>query len=408
MTDENHDTHQSQGTGGSARQAGVFHRVGAFAKRHVVLTIAVVAVIATMIFVPPDGAYLDYVEWNTLGQLFCVLAVANSLRFSGAFDHVAHWTVARFKTPRLIVLVLVLFTGVIATVATNDLTLLVMLPFTATSLIQSGWERFCAPAFLLECLSANLCGMIMPFGNPHNLYLYSYYSIGFVDFLAVMAAPFAVSMVLIVSCTFIATRNAKGASIHADATQNDLPPLDKRRLAISLVLLFLTALAVFRVIPVYVAVVVVLIVMLAIDPSVLKAVDYPLLLTFICFFVFAGNMARMPFLQEWLGSFMAADGLLTSVLLSQVISNVPTSVLLSHFTSAWPALVVGTNIGGTGSLVGSLANLITFRTFMNTRNLFPDHRDDPWLTAGAYFKPYLILNFGFLIVLFAVSRLCEI
>ncbi len=374
-----------------------------FARRHIVLTIAFIAAIVTMVFVPPDEAYLDYVEWDTLGSLFCVLAVAYTLRFSGAFDHVSRWVVNRFSAPRTIVMILVITTGLLATVATNDLTLIVMLPFTATTLIKSGWGRYCAPVFLLECLAANLCGMIMPFGNPHNLYLYSYYSIGVVDFIRVLAAPFIVSIVLIVGCTLFVMRGAHGKS--ASREHKFVLPLDKRRVVVGLVLLCVTALAVFRVIPVYWAVIVVLGVILITDRRVLKAVDYPLLLTFVCFFVFAGNMARMPFLNEWLGRFMAADGLLTSVLLSQVISNVPTSVLLSHFTSAWPALVVGTNIAGTGTLVGSLANLITFRNFTNLTRMFPERKDDPWLSPRYYLKPYLLLNFGFLIVLFAVSRL---
>ena len=187
------------GAMGTLSKAGnLGQRVSAFARRHVVLTIAIVIAVITMFIVPPDGAYLDYVEWNTLGSLFCVLAVANALRRAGAFDAVARWIVARFRSPRTIVMILVLVTGALATVATNDLTLLVMLPFTATTLVTLGWGRYCAPVFLLECLAANLCGMILPFGNPHNLYLYSYYGIDTLDFLRVLAIPFAVSIVLIV------------------------------------------------------------------------------------------------------------------------------------------------------------------------------------------------------------------
>lgn len=390
--------------GAAASHLPMSQRALAFMREHFVLLAAAVAAVASMFSVPPDRAYLGYIDGETLGCLFCVLAVANAFRYLGAFDRLGRMAIERFDRPRSVVMALVLTTGALSMVATNDLALIVMLPLSATTLVEAGWERWIAPTFVMQGLAANLCGMVLPFGNPQNLYLYSFYSLGSLEFLRVMVPPFVASTVIVMVGTWFLMRNSSGSDARMEPVSR--LPLGRRRLAAYSLLLVLTALAVFRVIPVLAVLVVVVGVLAYADRRALKAVDYPLLLTFVCFFVFAGNMARMPFLADGLAGLMASDGLLASAALSQVISNVPAAVLLSHFTGDWASLLAGVNIGGAGTLVGSLASLITLQHFISVPKVFPHLGCNPSVSLGRFLKLFAGFNFGSLVVLFAVCRLC--
>ena len=174
----------------------------AFLREHAVLAVAAVAAVASMVAVPPDGAYLGYFDGKTLGCLFCVLAVASALRLMGAFDRAARTVIARFGSPRPLALALVLTTAALSCVATNDMALIMMLPLSAATLVGAGRARLIPAVFVLQSLAANLCGMIVPFGNPQNLYLYSYYGLHLGDFLRTMALPFTVSVVGVVAATW--------------------------------------------------------------------------------------------------------------------------------------------------------------------------------------------------------------
>lgn len=371
-----------------------------FLREHAVLVVAAVAAAASALAVPPDEAYLGYFDWKTLGCLFCVLAVASALRLMGAFDRAARAVIARFRRPEPLALALVLTTAALSCVATNDMALIMMLPLSAATLMGANLPRLVTPVFVLQSLAANLCGMIVPFGNPQNLYLYSYYGLGLGDFLAAMALPFALSTAGIVACTWWLCGQSNGGSDRDDTRSLAAPmPLSRRRLAIYGALVALTLLAVFRIVPVAAAVAVVAAALAALDRRALAAVDWGLLATFACFFVFAGNMARVPEVSAWLSPLMADHGLLVSAGLSQIISNVPAAVLLSHFTGAWQPLLVGVNIGGAGTLVGSLASLITLQHFTSVRKIFPRAAALPELSTGRFLVLFSVLNFAFLALL---------
>lgn len=429
-----------------------------FLREHAVLVVAGVAAAASALAVPPDEAYLGYFDWKTLGCLFCVLAVASALRLMGAFDRAARTVIARFRNPRHLALALVLTTAALSCVATNDMALIMMLPLSAATLIGAGHVRLVAPVFVLQSLAANLCGMIAPFGNPQNLYLYSYFGLHLDDFLRTMALPFALSTVGVVACTWWLAGRESDAGARADASEGDsgrrrrgegaqgagngedvagysstgskgdtrpfpstdgttvivkegpapspnvaasrpAMPLSRRRLALYGALLTLTMLAVFRIVPIAAAVAVVAGALAWADRRALAAVDWALLATFACFFVFAGNMARIPALAAWLAPLMDGCGLLVSAGASQIISNVPAAVLLSHFTSAWQPLLVGVDIGGAGTLVGSLASLITLQHFTSVRKVFPQTRELPELATGRFLVLFSALNAAFLAVL---------
>lgn len=371
----------------------------AFLREHAVLVVAAMAAAASALAVPPDEAYLGYFDWKTLGCLFCVLAVASALRLMGAFDRAARAVIARFRSPRPLALALVLTTAGLSCMATNDMALIMMLPLSAATLMGANLPRLVAPVFVLQSLAANLCGMIVPFGNPQNLYLYSYYGLGLGDFLATMALPFALSTISIVACTWWLCGRTDSSS-PSDTRNLAMPmPLGRRRLAAYGLLFALTLLAVFRIVSIAAAVATVAAALAALDRRALAAVDWGLLATFACFFVFAGNLARVPEVSAWLSPLMADHGLLVSAGLSQIISNVPAAVLLSHFTGAWQPLLVGVNIGGAGTLVGSLASLITLQHFTSVRKIFPRATALPELSTGRFLALFSVLNFGFLAIL---------
>ena len=371
----------------------------AFLREHAVLVVAAMAAAASALAVPPDEAYLGYFDWKTLGCLFCVLAVASALRLMGAFDRAARAVIARFRSPRPLALALVLPTAGLSCMATNDMALIMMLPLSAATLMGANLPRLVAPVFVLQSLAANLCGMIVPFGNPQNLYLYSYYGLGLGDFLATMALPFALSTISIVACTWWLCGRTDSSS-PSDTRNLAMPmPLGRRRLAAYGLLFALTLLAVFRIVPVAAAVATVAAALAALDRRALAAVDWGLLATFACFFVFAGNLARVPEVSAWLSPLMADHGLLVSAGLSQIISNVPAAVLLSHFTGTWQPLLAGVNIGGAGTLVGSLASLITLQHFTSVRKIFPRAAALPELSTGRFLALFSVLNFGFLALL---------
>lgn len=405
-----------------------------FLREHAVLVVAAVAAATSMAVVPPDGAYLGYFDWKTLGCLFCVLAVASGLRLMGAFDRAARTIIARFSAPRTLGLALVLTTAALSMVATNDMALIMMLPLSAATLMGANQARLIAPIFVLQSLAANLCGMIVPFGNPQNLYLYSYYGLGLGDFLPALALPFALSTLGIIGCTWWFCRHPKSDTASAAAlpeqreaaktterlgveTPRDVGgrdgavsltapmPLSRRRLAIYGTLLILTLLAVFRILPIAAVAAVVAATLALIDRRALAAVDWGLLATFACFFVFAGNMARVPDLAAWLTPLMADHGLIVSAGASQVISNVPAAVLLSHFTSSWQPLLIGVNIGGAGTLVGSLASLITLQHFTSVRKVFPRAAALPGLSTRRFLVLFSALNAAFLIGLLIACNL---
>ena len=373
-----------------------------FARGHVVLSVSFFAALATMAFVPPDAAYAGYIDLRTIACLFGILAVAGALKRAGAFEKAARLVVRRFRTSRTAIASLVVATAVLSMFATNDMALIMMLPLAGATLIRAGWVRLLPFTFVMLGLTANLGGMIVPFGNPQNLYLYSAYSIRLADFLAVMALPFAASMALVAACCAVRLRTSEPAAGEASATEE--PPLDRRRCALYAVLFALCVGMVLRVVPAPVAVAAVVAGLAVSDRGALRAVDYPLLLTFVCFFVFAGNLSRIPEVDAFLSWLAGSWPLAVSAGLSQVISNVPAAVLLSHFTDAWQPLLVGVNIGGAGTLVGSLASLITLQQYSIVRRVRAVRAVESTSTKR-FVAEFFAYNVSFLIVLFAVCSL---
>ena len=358
----------------------------AFLRKNVVLTVAAVAALLTTFAVPVDRAYLGYFDWKTLTCLFCVLAVVCALKNIRFFYTLAQKIVRCFRNARMSVLALVYITFLGSMLIANDMALLTFLPLGYFVLHTTGKEKYMAFTFIMQNIAANLGGMLTPFGNPQNLYLYTRFSIPTGEFMQIMALPFGLAIGLITLCCVLFVR-PEPLEVAEEHTR-----LPKGRTAVYLALFFYAIAIVFRGIPYWTGLIVIPAALLLLDRKALKMVDYPLLLTFVFFFIFSGNMARIDGVRRVFSWLMEQNTLLFSALSCQVISNVPSAILLSQFTDNYPALLVGVNIGGTGTLIASLASLITFKEYVN---------HNPGKT-GSYVRLFSLFNFGFLLVLTAV------
>lgn len=359
--------------------------VVSFIKKNVVMCIAAVAAIITAIFVPPDLKYLEYFDLKTLTCLFCVLAVVCAFKNIRFFYILAQHIVKLFRNVRMVVLALVYITFIGSMLIANDMALLTFLPLGYYVLSSTGKHKYMAVTFILQNISANLGGMLTPFGNPQNLYLYTKFNIPTAEFMGIMLVPFLISIVLITICCLFIKKEPLNL-------RREIPPIDKKRSVLYLVLFIVAIIIVFRIVPFWIGLVIIPAVLLFVDRKALLMVDYPLLLTFVFFFIFAGNMARIDIVRELFAYLLNQNTLIFSVLSCQVISNVPSAILLSQFTSNYPALLVGVNIGGAGTLIASLASLITFREYTK-------HNPDK---GGYYILLFSAFNFAFVIILTAI------
>jgi Na+/H+ antiporter NhaD/arsenite permease-like protein len=354
-----------------------------FLRKNVVMVVALLAAVITMFFVPPDKEYLGYFDVKTLTCLFCVLAVVCALKNIQFFYILAKKIVRSFRNARMSVLALVYITFIGSMLIANDMALLTFLPLGYLVLTSTGKQKYMAFTFIMQNIAANLGGMLTPFGNPQNLYLYTRFEIPTMEFMGIMLLPFVVSVVLI---TIFCLIFVKPEPLEVADEQVKLPV---GRTILYLALFALAIAIVFRGIPYGVGLVVIPAVLLIADRKALKMVDYPLLLTFVFFFVFAGNMARIQFVRDIFSGLLEKSTLLFSILSCQFISNVPSAILLSQFTENYRELLLGVNIGGVGTLISSLASLITFREYTA-------HNPGK---SGYYIKTFSLFNLAFLVIL---------
>lgn len=358
-----------------------------FIKKNAVMFIALLAAAITSIFIPVDKQYIGYFDYKTLTCLFCVLAVVCALKNINFFYMLAKKVVQLFKTARLSILALVYITFIGSMFIANDMALLTFLPLGYFVLSTTGKQKHMAFTFIMQNIAANLGGMLTPFGNPQNLYLYTKYKIPNLEFMKIMAPPFILSVAVITACCIIFVK-PEPLSLPEEQIS-----FDPKKAIIYLILFALAIAIVFRGIPYWIGLIIIPGVLLFVDRKALRMVDYGLLLTFVLFFIFAGNMARIDAVRTVFSTLLEKSTLLFSVISCQFISNVPSAILLSQFTSNYQDLLVGVNIGGVGTLIASLASLITFREYV---------RHNPGKTCY-YIGKFSLFNFSFLVVLTGFS-----
>ena len=357
--------------------------LAAFAKKNIVMLVAFLAATVTCFIIPPDEAYWGYFDVKTLTCLFCVLAVVCALKNINFFYMLARKIVRIFKNARLSILALVYITFIGSMLIANDMALLTFLPLGMFVLTTTGKNKYMAFTFIMQNIAANLGGMLTPFGNPQNLYLYTKFQIPTLEFMEIMAPPFVMAVALITLCCLIFV---KPEPLELKDEPMVMPVV---RTAVYMALFALSIVIVFRAIPYWIGLIVIPLVLLFMDRKALKMVDYPLLLTFVFFFIFSGNLARVDAVRNLFSMLLAKSTLLFSVASCQVISNVPSAILLSQFTENYRELLLGVNIGGVGTLIASLASLITFREYTKQNKG----------KTGYYVALFTAFNFAFLILL---------
>ena len=354
-----------------------------FLKKNIVMVIAFFAALITSFIITPDKEYIGYFDFKTLVCLFCVLAVVCALKNIHFFYMIARKIVRLFKNLKMAVLAIVYITFIGSMLIANDMALLTFLPLGYFVLSVTGKEKYMSFTFIMQNIAANLGGMLTPFGNPQNLYLYSFFEIPTPEFMSIMAPPFILAIALITICCLIFV---KAEPLEIDDLRITLSPL---KTLIYLLLFAYSIVIVFRGVPYWTGLLIIPTVIYFMDKKALKDVDYPLLLTFVFFFIFSGNMARIEPVRNLFSYLLDKSTLIFSILSCQIISNVPSAVLLSQFTSNYPDLLAGVNIGGAGTLIASLASLITFREYVRHNKTKTNY----------YIKMFSLFNFAFLLIL---------
>lgn len=341
----------------------MMEKIRAFLLKEAVLVVAALAAVMSCILVPFDEGYASYVDWRTLALLFCLMAVVTGLRFMGAMRLLGSWAVSRASSVRALAFALVALTFVSSMAVTNDVALITFVPLALVVLAEAGESRFAASVVVLMTVSANLGSMLLPVGNPQNLFLYRVSGMDFFQFVSIMVPVVVVSAAMLVAAVLVVFRgNAGGLSNRTSRKALSKPTGRQGLMFVSYLILFvLSVMAVVGIIDAFAVAALVAFALLLLDRRSLAKVDYGLLLTFVALFVFVGNMARVPAVHEALSTLVGIAPFCAAVGSSQVISNVPAAVLLSGFTNNWTALIVGTNLGGLGTPIASMASLISLK-----------------------------------------------
>ncbi len=328
-------------------------------KKEMVLCIAFLCALISAFLVPPSGEYLDYIDFRVLCLLFCLMAVVAGLQKCGVFAVLAQKLLGGEKKIRFLLLILVLLPFFSSMAITNDVALITFVPFAILILTLIGRENYLIHVIVLQTIGANLGSMATPVGNPQNLFLYAKYNLSAGNFFGLLLPLTLLSLFLLVAAA-VCCKN-ETISVHFSGEEQLAAP---SRLLAYLALFLLCLLSVFRILPYQILTGCIIAALLLMDRQLFKQVDYSLLLTFVCFFIFAGNMGKLEEIRSLLAKMLEQGALFPSICASQIISNVPAAVLLSSFTNDWKGLLLGTNIGGLGTPIASLASLISLKLYM--------------------------------------------
>lgn len=352
-------------------------KIRSFIEKETVLCIAAVCAIATVFIIPPDREYLHYIDFRVLCLLLCLMAVVAGLKAIGLFQWLTYKLLHRIGSGRVLGVTLVMLPFFCSMFVTNDVALIIFIPFTLMLLQQLDCGRNIIPVAVFQTIAANLGSMATPVGNPQNLYLYAYYNMSIGEFFSVTLPLAAVSMLLLgVAALPVLPRKLPEGKLESAGISS------AKHLLVYMLLFVLCLLTVFRIVPYPVTTVITVFVLLLTDKKLFREIDFMLLLTFVCFFTVSENLGRMETIRVVLRRLLQSSTLLTAVGTSQVISNVPAAVVLSGFTDQWKEMLAGVNIGGLGTPIASLASLITMKFYMRW----------PGAKAGRFLLCFLAAN----------------
>ena len=367
-------------------------RVFTFIKREAVFSVAFLCALVSAFFVRPDLKYADYIDFGTLFILFSLMAVVASLRKYGLFDAFAARLCSAVNSLRMLSALLVALCFFSSMVITNDVALLTFVPF-ALLLLSTAPSNVKMLVVILQTVAANTGSMLFPIGNPQNLYLFSKMNCTVFDFMCILLPYTIASAVLLaVALLFVPNTKINVAAVCKGGSHR----LSYLRIIPVLVLFVLCLLSVMRVVPKSICALATGGFFIITDRNVLRRVDYMLLLTFSAFFVFTGNLSRIEPIRMALENAVQGNEILSAVFSSQIISNVPSALLLSPFAESIPRLLVGVNVGGLGTLVASLASLISYKIYSEDKNNQP---------KKSYLGWFSVINIVFLAILLLLSAI---
>ena len=366
------------------------NRIRNFIKKEAVLCIALGLAVLSVFWQPVDREYLEYIDWDTLMLLFCLMAAMAGFQRLGVFQRIGDALLAAVTNTRSLLLILCFLPFFFSMFITNDVALITFVPFGMIVLQMCGKEKLVIPLVVLQTIAANMGSSLTPIGNPQNLYLYSKSGAKVGDFLLWMLPYTLVTGI----CIWLAVLFQKKEQVDYKPEKSGAVWGKKRKFYfISYAVLFLFCLlSVAKVLPPLVLFLMALAFFLVADRKILWCIDYALLGTFIGFFIFIGNLGRVSAFRDFFAGILTGHETLAGVISSQVISNVPAALLLSGFTDKWESLVVGTNLGGLGTLIASMASLISYKQMV---------RQYPGL-KGKYFLYFTLGNVGMLFILLGV------
>lgn len=361
-----------------------------FVKRETVFCASVLIGIISMFFVKPDAEYIGYIDFRTIGLLFSLMAVVAGFTKMGIIIKAAEMVIKKVRNTRLLVAVLWGISFFASMVITNDVALITFVPLAIAVLSMCRKKELIIYTLVLQTVAANLGSMLTPMGNPQNLYIYNYFNAGIGEFFSITLPVIILSFILLLAATFFVKKEELDVKIRNSEIKGG-----KTGIIIYSLLAVISLMAVLKVIDYRIAVVLTLVYIIVADRKVIGRIDWFLLLTFCFFFVFSGNIERIEEVRNVIGEFLKGREFVVSLCASQVISNVPAAVMLSSFTDNYRGLILGTDIGGLGTLVASLASLISFKFYSLTENA----------EKGRYIAVFTVINVIFISVLIVFALL---
>lgn len=386
-----------------------------FLRKETVLCVALVLAAVSAFIVPPDVKYVEYIDLRTLAILFCLMSVMAGLQKMGFFGNIAKRLLSKVKSGYSLILILVLMCFFFSMVITNDVALITFVPFTfiiLNLLGQNKRNRLILQVTAMQTIAANLGSMLTPIGNPQNLYLYGKAGISIGRFILLMLPYTFLSLVLLIGWSMLLGRRFSmdfnsgkinmnntsglgGAGGKDAAEENSDSEIQRYRIYVYIGLFIFCLFAVGHIISWQAVLALVLVTVFVMDRDVLARVDYSLLFTFAGFFIFIGNMGRIPAFRDFLEGIIVNREVLTSIAASQLISNVPAALLLSGFTADYGNLIIGVNLGGLGTLIASMASLISYKYIA---------KEEP-ARKGAYIGMFTAGNIVFLAALAVLYKI---
>lgn len=338
-------------------------KIKSFLKSEAVLVISFLLALASSFFVAPGKEYLSYIDFRTLALLFCLMAVVAGFNSLGFFSRLAQTLLRRAGSVRSLCLTLTLLAFFLSMIFTNDVSLITLVPFSIVVLDMLKKDEALIPLVSLETVAANLGSMATPIGNPQNLYLFSFFDMSPLSFFSAILPFSALSLLFLAAFTLFSPSLPNEKIEFSPKTESFTPSL--RLTALYIILFLLAIFAVFRLIFWQAAFLITVPLIAVFDRKIFKKIDFSLLLTFVFLFIFIGNLGHIAPVRAFLEAAVSGHEVIVGVLSSQIFSNVPAAILLSGFTKNAPALLVGVNLGGLGTLIASMASLISFKFIAN-------------------------------------------